>query len=154
MAETHRFTAQLEAARAGGAFVLIPEEVATALGGLKQMRVVGTVNGVAYQSSTMPYGGRGLFVGVHKATRAAAGAEFGDVVEVVVSRDNRPRTLDLPAELESAFNAEPALRDRFEALSFTRRKEMAVPIGEAKLPATRSARLEKAVRQLREVRRS
>jgi hypothetical protein len=151
VAETHRFTAQIEAARAGGAFVLIPEEVATALGGLRQMRVVGTVNGVAYHSSTMAYGGRGLFMGVHKATRAAAGAEFGDEVEVVVSRDDRPRTLDLPAELESAFKAEPALRDRFEALSFTRRKEMAVPIGVAKLPATRAARLEKALRQLREV---
>jgi hypothetical protein len=152
VAETHRFTAQLEAARAGGAFVLIPEGVATALGGLKQMRVVGTVNGVAYQSSTMPYGGRGLFLGVHKATRAAASAELGDPVEVVVSRDDRPRSLELPPELESAFVAEPALRDRFEALSFTRRKEMAVPITEAKLPATRAARLEKALGQLREAR--
>ena len=133
MAETHQFTAQIEAARAGGAFVLIPEDVATALGGLRQMRVVGTVNGVAYQSSTMPYGGRGLFMGVHKATLAAAGAEFGVEVEVVVSRDDRPRTLELPAELESAFRVEPALRDRFEALSFTRRKEMAVPIGERRV---------------------
>jgi hypothetical protein len=152
VAETHRFTAQLEAARAGGAFVLIPEEIATALGGLKQMRVVGTVNGVAYQSSTMPYGGRGLFMGIHKATRASVAAEFGDLLEVVISRDDRPRTLELPSELESAFAAEPALRHRFEALSFTRRKEMAVPIGEAKLPATRAARLDKALGQLREAR--
>jgi hypothetical protein len=152
VAETHRFTAQLEAARAGGAIVLIPPEIANSLGGLKQMRVVGTVNGVAYHSSTMPYGGRGLFMGVHKGTRAAAGAEFGGMVEVVVSRDDRPRTLELPAELEAAFAAEPALRQRFEALSFTRRKELAVPIGEAKLPATRAARLEKALGQLPEAR--
>jgi hypothetical protein len=53
----HRFTATLEAARAGGAIVLVPPDVATALGGLKQMRVFGTLNGVAYRSSTMPYGG-------------------------------------------------------------------------------------------------
>ena len=46
MAETHRFTAELEAARAGGASLLVPGEIASALGGLKQMRVVGTVNGV------------------------------------------------------------------------------------------------------------
>ena len=132
--------------------MLIPEEVATALGGLRQMRVVGSVNGIAYQSSTMPYGGRGLFLGVHKATLAAAGAAFGTRVEVVVSRDDRPRTLELAAELEAAFAAEPALRERFDALSFTRRKEMAVPIGEAKLPATRAARLDKALSQLREAR--
>jgi hypothetical protein len=152
VADTHRFTAQLEAARAGGAIVLVPEDVARALGGLKQMRVVGTVNGVPYQSSTMPYGGRGLFMGVHKATRAAAGVEFGEMVHVSVARDERPRVLDLPPELEAAFVAEPALRERFEALSFSRRKELAVPIGEAKQGATRATRLEKAVSRLRELR--
>ena len=114
------------------------------------MRVVGTVNGVAYQSSTMPYGGRGLFMGVHKATRAAAKVELGDQVDVVVSRDDRPRVLEIPSELEAAFTTEPALALRFEALSFSRRKELALPIGEAKQPATRAARLERALRQLRE----
>jgi hypothetical protein len=149
VAQTHRFTAELEAARAGGAIVLVPEEVASALGGLKQMRVVGTVNGVLYQSSTMPYGGRGLFMGVHKATRAAASVELGDRVEVEIARDDRPRVLEIPPELEAAFSAEPALRERFEALSFSRRKDLAVPISEAKLPETRAARLEKALSHLR-----
>ena len=149
MAETHRFTAQLEAARAGGAIVLVPEEIARVLGGLKQMRVVGTLNGVPYQSSTMPYGGRGLFMGVHKATREAAAIEFGEAVEVTVARDDRPRVLEIPAELEAAFIAEPGLRERFEALSFSRRKDLAVPIGEAKQEATRATRLDKALSQLR-----
>lgn len=149
MAETHRFTAELEAARAGGAIVLVPEEIASALGGLKQMRVVGTVNGVPYQSSTMPYGGRGLFMGVHKATREAATVGFGDRVEVEIARDDRPRVLEIPPELDAAFAAEPALRERFEALSFSRRKDLAIPIGEAKLPETRAARLEKTLSNLR-----
>lgn len=149
MAETHRFTAELEAARAGGAIVLVPEEIASALGGLKQMRVVGSVNGVPYQSSTMPYGGRGLFMGVHKATREAAAVAFGDRVQVEIARDDRPRVLDIPPELEAAFVGEPALRERFEALSFSRRKDLAFPIGEAKLPETRAARLEKALSELR-----
>jgi len=149
VAETHRFTAELEAARAGGAMVLVPDEVARALGGLKQMRVVGTMNGVPYQSSTKPYGGRGLFMGVHKATRAAATVEFGDTVQVTVARDDRPRVLEIPPELEAAFVAQPQLRERFEGLSFSRRKDLAVLISEAKLPQTRVVRLEKAVTQLR-----
>ncbi|HLE89294.1 MAG TPA: YdeI/OmpD-associated family protein [Candidatus Limnocylindria bacterium] len=149
MAEAHRFSAELEQARAGGAIVLIPKPVADALGGLKQMRVVGTVNGVAYQSSTMPYGGRGLFMGVHRATREAAGVGFGEMVEVVVSRDERPRILVMPRELEAALTEEPALRLRFEALSFSRRRELAQPITDAKRPETRAARLEKALAQLR-----
>ena len=149
MAEEHRFTAELEAARAGGAFVLVPREIATALGGLKQMRVIGTLNGVPYQSSTMPYGGRGLFIGVHKATREAAGIEMGDLVAVVVQRDERPRVIGIPPELEAAFRADPALRARFEALAFTHRKEMALSIADAKRPETRERRLSAVVARLR-----
>jgi hypothetical protein len=149
VAETHRFTAELEAARAGGAIVLVPEQITRALGGLKQMRVLGTVNGVPYQSSTMPYGGRGLFMGVHKATREAARVDLGDRVEVEITRDDSPRMLAIPPELEAAFSAEPALRERFEALSFSRRKDLAVPIGEAKQPQTRAARLDKGLSKLR-----
>ena len=101
-----RFTATLEEARAGGATVLVPPDIASALGGLKQMRVFGTLNGVEYRSSTMPYGGRGLFMGVHKATRQATGVDFGDLVQVEITRDDSPRTLELAPELEAAFAAE------------------------------------------------
>jgi hypothetical protein len=149
VADAHRFTAELEAARAGGAVVLVPPQIATALGGLKQMRVLGTVNGIPYHSSTMPYGGRGLFMGVHKATREAAGVAFGDTVEVVIARDDRPRVLELPPELEAAFEAEPALRARFDVLSFSRRRDLAGPISEAKRPETRAARLAVALDALR-----
>ena len=149
MAAEHRFRAELEQARAGGAMVLIPKPVADALGGLKQMRVVGTVNGTPYQSSTMPYGGRGLFMGVHKATREAAAVQFGDVVEVVVSLDQRPRVLVMPRELEAALTEEPALRLRFDALSFSRRRDLAQPIAEAKRPETRERRLAAALARLR-----
>jgi len=149
VAAEHRFRAELEQARAGGAMVLIPKPVADALGGLKQMRVVGTVNGTPYQSSTMPYGGRGLFMGVHKATREAAAVQFGDVVEVVVSLDQRPRVLVMPRELEAALTEEPALRLRFDALSFSRRRDLAQPIAEAKRPETRERRLAAALARLR-----
>jgi hypothetical protein len=144
-----RFTATLEEARAGGAVVLVPPEVATALGGLKQMRVFGTLNGVDYRSSTMPYAGRGLFMGVHKATRQAASVEIGDVVEIEVTRDDSPRTLELAPELEAAFTAAPELRARFDALSFSRRRDLAGPIADAKRPETRARRLEDALGRLR-----
>ena len=147
-AEEHRFTAELEAARAGGAIVLIPAEIATALGGLKQMRVIGTINGVAYHSSTMPYGGRGLFMGVHKATREAAGVAFGDTVEVTVARDERPRVVEIPADLAAALAANPVAQAAFDRLSFTNRKEIATSVAEAKRPETRERRLAAAMARL------
>jgi hypothetical protein len=146
---THRFSAVLETARAGGAIVLVPPDVAAALGGLKQMRVFGTLNGVDFRTSTMPYGGRGLFMGVHKATREAAGVDFGDVVQIEITRDDSPRTLELAPELEAAFAAEPELRARFDALSFSRRRELADPVAQAKRPETRASRLEAALARLR-----
>jgi uncharacterized protein YdeI (YjbR/CyaY-like superfamily) len=57
--------------------------------------------------------------------------------------------LEIPPELEAAFAAEPALRQRFDALSFSRRRDLAAPIAEAKKPETRAARLEKALAALR-----
>ena len=149
MSKAHRFTAELEAGRGGGAMVLVPPDIATALGGLRQMRVVGTVNGVRYQSSVMPYGGRGLFLGVHKATREAASVMPGEQVDVVVSRDERPRVVEIPAELAAALTADPASQAAFDRLSFTNRKEIAGSVAEAKRPETRERRLAAAMARLR-----
>jgi hypothetical protein len=124
--------------------------VAEAMGGPKQFRVVGTLNGVPMKTSTFPYEGEGLWMGVHKATREAAGVAFGDDLELEITRDDAPRVLELPPELEAAFVAEPALRERFDALSFTRRRELAEPIAEAKKPETRAARVAKALTALRD----
>lgn len=47
-----RFTGTLEAGRGGGAFVILPDEVLVALGGGGRFRVLGTINGVDFESPT------------------------------------------------------------------------------------------------------
>lgn len=150
MADEHQFRSVIEAARGGGAVAEIPSHVRDALGGNKQMRVTGTLNGTPFRSSTMPYRGA-FYLGVHKATRETAGVGIGDEVEITLVRDDSPRTLELAPELEAALAAAPDLRQRFDALSFSRRRELADPIAEAKKPETRAARLEKALARLREL---
>jgi len=145
---SQRFRGVIEAASGGGAAVRVPPDVATALGGLKQMRVVGTIDGRDFRSSTMPYRG-GLYMGVHKATREAAGVVVGDEIEIVLRRDTSPRTLEIPPELEEALAAEPELRARFERLSFSHRREYVDAIAEAKRPETKTRRLEAALDYLR-----
>jgi Bacteriocin-protection, YdeI or OmpD-Associated/Domain of unknown function (DUF1905) len=149
MADSIRFRTTLEPARGGGAVARIPEDQVAPLGGRKQMRVLGTVKGIAFKSSTMPYRGA-FYLGVHKAIREAAGIDFGEPIEIELTRDMSPRVLALPEDLEAAFKAEPALGERFASLSFTRRREMAEPIGEAKRPETRARRLEDVLKRLRE----
>jgi len=128
--------------------VRVPPDVATALGGLKQMRVIGTLDGTDFRSSTMPYRG-GLYMGVSKAMREAAGVVIGDEIEVVISRDDSPRVLEMPPELDAALAAEPDLRARFDRLSFSHRREYADSIADAKRPETRARRLEATLEYLR-----
>jgi uncharacterized protein YdeI (YjbR/CyaY-like superfamily) len=153
MPETVRFRSRIEAARAGtatggGAAAKIPDELVKPLGGLKQMRMDATLNGIAFKTSTMPYRG-GFYVGVHKAIREQAGVGIGDEVEMQLTRDESPRVLELAPDLEAALATDPELRARFDAMSFTRRKEMSEPIRTAVKPETRAARLEKALETLR-----
>ncbi|HEY7600199.1 MAG TPA: YdeI/OmpD-associated family protein, partial [Candidatus Limnocylindrales bacterium] len=126
MTDRHRFRSVIEAARGGGAVARIPAELVKPMGGLKQMRVVGTLNGVDFRSSTMPYRGA-FYLGIHKAVREAEGVDIGAEVEIELEVDRSPRVLELAPELESALAADPKLRERFDALSFSRRRELADP---------------------------
>lgn len=90
MAGTVRFTGTIRRwrpeASGGLAVVDLPAESAAVLGGLKQMRVHGTVNGHAFRSSTMPAGGGVLAMSISKAIMKAAGVAVGDVIDVVIDR--------------------------------------------------------------------
>jgi hypothetical protein len=73
--------------RAGGlAVVDVPPDVTTMLGGLKQLRVKGTLDGVDFTSNTMPVGGGRLALSVSKPMLAAAGLSVGDEAEFQVER--------------------------------------------------------------------
>jgi hypothetical protein len=79
-------------ATGGLAVIDLPPERVEALGGLKQLRVRGTINGHDFASNTMPAGGGVLAMSVSKQMMKTAGAEVGDTVEVEVELDDRPRT--------------------------------------------------------------
>lgn len=64
--------------KAGLAVVEIPKDVAADLGGLKQMRVSGNVNGLAFNSNTMPAGGGVLALSLSQKVLGEAGLKVGD----------------------------------------------------------------------------
>ena len=71
---------------AGLAVVDIPKTVATALGGLKQMRVRGKLNGKDFSSNTMPAGGGVLALSLSRKLLSEAGHKVGDETEVELER--------------------------------------------------------------------
>jgi hypothetical protein len=70
----------------GLAVIDIPVEVAAGLGGLKQMKVVGTLNGTEFASNTMAAGGGVLALSVSKALLKAAGVAVGDETTVEIAK--------------------------------------------------------------------
>jgi len=56
---------------------------------------------------------------------------------------NKP--LVIPMELEHVFNQNPALKDSFNALSLSKKREYAEHVGSAKREETRQQRLEKII---------
>jgi Domain of unknown function (DUF1905) len=66
----------------GLAVVDIPADLVAELGGRRQLRVTGTLQGSPFTGSTMLVAGGGFCVGVSKAALAAAGVAVGDEIEL------------------------------------------------------------------------
>lgn len=60
-------------------------------------------------------------------------------------RVERNKAIVIPAELNHAFRENPALKDCFDALSLSRRRDYAEHIGSAKREETRQQRLEQSI---------
>jgi hypothetical protein len=144
-----RFSGELEAGRGGGAYVVLPPEVLAALGGGSRFRVTGSLDDVRFESSTMAMGGGQVCLGVHKATRQAAGVQIGDTVTLEVERDERPRRLDIPQDLQAALATDPAAATAFDRLAFTHRREYVEWITGAKRAETRARRIAQTLDRLR-----
>jgi hypothetical protein len=70
----------------GLAVIDIPAELVERLGGRRQWKVIGSLNGSPFNGSTMLVGGGGYCVGVSKAALKTARASVGDEVEVELRR--------------------------------------------------------------------
>src|SRR5258708_26602779 len=70
----------------GLAVIDIALELVSELGGRRQMRTVGSLNGVPFAGSTMLVAGGGLRVCVRRAALQAAGGSLGDRRDVPLER--------------------------------------------------------------------
>ena len=137
----------LEPMGPAGAIVLDDEQVAS-LSSAKAFPVVVTVGERTARLRLARMGGKNL-IGFSKAVRAELGVELGDEFDAVIAPDAEERTVEVPEVLAAALEADPVARSAFEDLSYSRRKEIARSIAEAKQDATRQRRLEKVLAELR-----
>jgi hypothetical protein len=145
----HRFKVKLIGREGSQVAAIVPPfDVHEAFGTKGRVAVKGTVNGAPFRSSLMNMG-EGHMMVVNAELRAAAKCEAGDVVEVVMERDEEYRVVKLPPYLRKTIDAEPAAREAWSRLSFTHQKEYVREIEDAKRPETRTKRIHAMMDALR-----
>ncbi len=124
----------------------VPEDIVASFGAGKRVPVIVTVNGYSYPSTIAVMGGQYLLplAAVH---REAAGVAGGETYEVTLAHDTSPRDTPVPDDLAEALAA-AGVRDAFDALAPSHRKEHVRSVTEAKAAATRQRRIEKVVAAL------
>lgn len=117
------------------------------LGGGKRAAVVVDIGGRTARVRLGVMDGRNV-IGLSKAVRAQLGVDIGDEVDATISLDTAEREVDLPDDLAAALDAAAGVRAAFEALSYSRRKELARGVADAKRPETRERRIATVVADL------
>ena len=143
-----RFKGKIEGKEAGVvAAIMPPVDVPEFFGTRARVPVRGTINGYPFRSSLMPMGGCHRMP-VNKTLRDGAGARPGDIVDVVMERDEEKRTVEAPAVLKKAWAKNKVAKANWEKMAFTHKKEIALWIEAAKKEETRARRVAKAMEVL------
>lgn len=143
------FRTTLSAGGGNNVGIVVPEEVVLGFGRGKRVPVVVTIDGgYSYRNTIASMGGRYL-ISFNAETRAATGRGAGDEVEVTLELDDAPRTVEVPADLAAAFEADPAAAQAWAALSYSKQRAHALSIDGAKSADTRARRVQGVIDALR-----
>lgn len=135
-----RLTLELESTGGTTAGFRIPDAVVDELGAGRRPKVVATVGSHTWRTSIARMGDA-FWLGMSAADREAAGVAAGQMLDLEVTVDDAPRTVDLPEELAPVAAA-------WAQLSYSNQRRIAESIEGAKKPETRAARVEKAITEL------
>jgi hypothetical protein len=142
-----RYTTTVELGGKTATGLAVPPAVLEGLGSGKRPAVTVTIGDYTYRTTVGAMGGRAM-VPLSAEHRTAAGVAAGDEVEVDIALDTAPRTVELPTDLAAVLDAE-GLRERFDALAFSHRKEHVRAVSDAKTEATRQRRIGKVLDAIR-----
>jgi len=144
-----KFRTTLQRFGANNTGIEVPEEVLTALGRGRRVKVVATVNGYTYRTSVAPAYGK-ILMPFSSEHRKASGLAGGDEIEVELVADDAPREVEVPPDLAAPLADSAAAADYFSGLSYSHQRAYVLWIDDAKKAETRAARIAMAVVMLSE----
>lgn len=127
--------------------IQVPAEIVESLGAGKRVPVQVTINGHTYRSTIAPLGGV-FMIGVSGESRAAAGVQAGDEVDVDIELDTTVREVTVPPDFAAALDGDEAARSHFDSLSYSNKRRYVMGIEAAKTAETRERRIAKAISEL------
>jgi bifunctional DNA-binding transcriptional regulator/antitoxin component of YhaV-PrlF toxin-antitoxin module len=130
------------------ASIEIPDKNLAEIGGNKRAPLKITINGYTYQSTATGVNGKCMVV-FPTRDREASGAVAGDRVTVTLELDDGYRHVDVPSALRDALAARN-LSATFNDLTYSKRKEFARQVSDAKSEETRARRIEKVIALLQQ----
>lgn len=142
------FTAIIQNAGGGGAFVEVPFDVEATFGS-KRPKVRALIEGIPYRGILTRMGTECHILGIRKEIREQAGKTFGDEVTITVEPDTEARLVEIPADLLKALKKDKEAKAFFDKLSYTHQKEYVTWIMEAKKEETRQSRVVKTIEMLK-----
>ena len=113
-----------------------------------RLRVRGEVKGVEFRTSLFPHPDGGMCVMLNRHIQREAGVALGSVVEITLQPDLDPRPAELPDGLAVLLDEEPGLRDWYDALRESARREIGKWINGVKSEEARLRRCEQMAERL------
>jgi hypothetical protein len=153
MSQKQTFTAVIQNAGGGGAFVEVPFDVETAFGS-KRPRIKAMIEGVPYRGILTRMGTDYHMLIILKEIRQQIGKTFGDEVTITVEPDTEPRVIEVPNDLMKELKKDKEAKAFFDKLSYTHQKEYVNWINEAKREETRQSRIAKTIEMLKKGKKS
>lgn len=149
MPKKQAFTAVIQNAGGGGAFVEVPFDVETEFGS-KRPKVKALIEGVPYRGILTRMGTDCHILGIRKEIREQVNKTFGDEVAITIEPDTEPRVIEVPEGLMKELKKDKEVKALFDKLSYTHQKEYVSWITEAKKEETREDRILKTIEMLKQ----
>lgn len=146
--EKQTFSAVIQSADRGGAFVTIPFDVEATFGSKRPKVQVLFDEQESYRGTLVRMKSPQHLLIVRKDIRETLKKNVGDTIDVQVWLDTEPRKVEIPALLQERFLNNTKAETFFKQLSYTCQKEYANYITEAKRESTQIRRADKVIDML------
>lgn len=133
-------------------YVLFPFDTLETFGTKGRVKVSAKFDGIPYRGSLAPMGLCNHVLILTKEVRSKTGKNAGDIIEVEIGQDTEERTVDAPSDLLKELK-KAELKEFFDSMSYTHRKEYVNSVTGAVKPETRIRRIRKAIEMISELKK-